>query len=165
MATLQPEWEPTAQDLDLYRDTLSERRKALAKNEDTYLSIDRYEEIWPLWMWKKAVEQRDQFVTEFLPHLSTWWRMVHRNASVSTDNDPAFKAFCVTLFLRWQWCYFQLIVATAGMPQPLRRRIRLCDLSIAEQQAIRIAVDRAFHSGASRRLKPSDWFDPRTPLR
>ncbi len=144
MATSQPEWEPTEQDMDLYLDTVSERRKVLAHTEDTLLSIYQYEEIWPLWMWKRAVEQRDQFVEEFQPNLIAWWRVVHSNASLLSEDERAFKVFCANLFMRWQWLYLQLVVATAGMPQPLRRRMRLCDLSSAEQQAIRIPVGQDY---------------------
>ena len=160
MATSQQEWEPTEQDMDLYRDAVLERIKILGKTENTILPIDQYEEVWPLWMWKWAVEQPDEFVAEFQPHLTAWWRMVYPDASVLSDDDPVFKAFCANLFLRWRWCYLQLLVATAGMPQPLRRRMRLCDLSSAEQQAIRMAVHRTLHSPASGRLNPAKRLNP-----
>jgi hypothetical protein len=164
MATSQPEWEPTEQDLDLYRKTVSERMKALANSQGAVLPIDQYEEIWPLWMWMRAVEQRDQFIAEFQSHLTAWWRMAHPNASLLSEDHRAFKVFYANLLLRWRWCYLQLLVATAGMPQPLRRRMRLCDLSHAEQQAIQIAVGQALHSPASGRLNPANRFNPQTPF-
>ena len=133
MATSQPEWEPTEQDLDLYRDTVSERMKIFAHTEDRVLPIDQYEEIWPLWMWKRAVEQHERFIAEFQPHLTAWWRRVHPNASVLSGDDQTFNDFYANLRPRWWWCYFRLLVATEGMPQPLRRRMRLCDLSSGEQ--------------------------------
>jgi len=67
MASSQPEWESTEQDLDLYRDTVAECMKILANTKDTILPIDQHEEIWPLWMWKRAVKLHEQFITEFLP--------------------------------------------------------------------------------------------------
>jgi len=140
MTLPEEDWDPTQQDWDTYRDTLTARLKALANDGSTILPLAQYEELWPLWMWKRAVERRDQFVTEFRPHLAVWCRMTLSNASVPLDGDSAFNAYCTYLFLRWQWCYLQLIVVTAGMPQPQRRRIRLCDLSIAQQRAIRIPV-------------------------
>jgi hypothetical protein len=164
MTTHEQDWEATRQDLDIYHHTLSERMKVLAKNDNTVLPIGQYEDIWPLWMWKRAVERRDQFVIEFLPQLFAWWHMVRPNASVPTDDDPAFKAFCAHLFLRWQWCYFQLVVATAGMPQPLRRRMRLCDLSSAEQQAIRIPIGHDLPQPPPLGgLNPTNQFDPQKP--
>jgi len=133
MATSQPEWEPTEQDLDLYRDTVSERMKIFAHTEDTVLPLDQYEQIWPLWMWKRAVEQHERFIAEFQPHLTAWLRRLHPNASVLSEDHRPVKVFYANLLLRWRWCYFQLLVATEGMPQPLRRRVRLCDLSRVEQ--------------------------------
>jgi hypothetical protein len=167
MATSQPEWQPTEQDIDLYRAAVSDRMKVLAITEDTFLPIDQYEEIWPLWMWKWAIEQRDRFVTEFHAHIFAWWRMVSPNTSELSVDDPVFKVFLDRLFLRWRWLYLQLVAATAGTPQPLRRRMRLCDLSRAERQAILIAVDRSFHSPASESVNPTNRLNqtPFEPLR
>ena len=165
MATSQQEWEPTEQDMDLFRNSVSGHMKDFATTEDTFLPIERYEETWPLWMWKRAIEQRDQFVAEFHGHFIAWWRLFSPNFSVLSVDDPVFKVFLDHLFLRWHWLYLKLVVATAGLPQPLHRCTRLCDLSSAEHQAIQMAVHRTLHSRAPGRLNPANRLNPLPPIK
>lgn len=134
------DWVPAQEDWDTYRDDVTKRLTVLVKDERAVLPLREHEPLCPLWLWRMALTQPSTFGNEFYAHLVAWCREVHPYDPLSPGSIPKFKTFCIHLYRRWKWYYLHLVAATAGLPQPQRRRMRLSDLSTLQQQAIRLPV-------------------------